>query len=125
MGNQQLSWPQRGKLWLRLGIRLALAALAAALVWFEIRDMDWVMVLLLPIGAAMLVRVLCLDYASGDYNSFLRHWYEFFKRNGGFSAIAGSVGDYNVPYLYFIAAISYLGVPDLYLYKLFPSCGTC
>ena len=98
---------------------LALAALAAALVWFEIRDMDWVMVLLLPIGAAMLVRVLCLDYASGDYNSFLRHWYEFFKRNGGFSAIAGSVGDYNVPYLYFIAAISYLGVPDLYLYKLF------
>ena len=28
MGNQQLSWPQRGKLWLRLGIRLALAALA-------------------------------------------------------------------------------------------------
>lgn len=98
---------------------LALAALAAALVWFEIRDMDWVMVLLLPIGAAMLLRVLCLDYASGDYNSFLRHWYEFFKRNGGFSAIAGSVGDYNVPYLYFIAAISYLGVPDLYLYKLF------
>ena len=28
MGNQQLSWPQRGKLWLRLGIRLVLAALA-------------------------------------------------------------------------------------------------
>ena len=32
MGNQQLSWPQRGKLWLRLGIRLALAALAAGLL---------------------------------------------------------------------------------------------
>jgi len=32
MGNQQLSWPQRGKLWLRLGIRLALAALAVGLL---------------------------------------------------------------------------------------------
>ena len=32
MGNQQLSWPQRGKLWLRLGIRLVLAALAVGLV---------------------------------------------------------------------------------------------
>ena len=32
MGHQQLSWPQRGKLWLRLGIRLVLAALAVGLV---------------------------------------------------------------------------------------------
>ena len=32
MGNHQLSWPQRGKLWLRLGIRLVLAALAVGLV---------------------------------------------------------------------------------------------
>ena len=100
-------------------VLLALAALAAALVWAEARRLDWVLAALLPIGAGMLVRALCLDYASGDYNSFLEHWYAYFKVNGGFSAIAGSVGDYNVPYLYFIAAASYLDVPDLYLYKLF------
>ena len=29
MERKQLTWPQRGQLWLRLGIRLALAALAA------------------------------------------------------------------------------------------------
>lgn len=98
---------------------LALAALAAALVWLECRRVDWVLMALAPIGAAMLARALCLDYASGDYNTFLEHWYTYFKLNGGFSAIAGSVGDYNVPYLYFIAAASYLSVPDLYLYKLF------
>ena len=98
---------------------LALAGAAVSLAWAETRDPDQVILLLVPIGAALLVRALCLDYASGDYNSFLCHWYEYFRSNGGFSAIAGSVGDYNVPYLYFVAAISYLPVPDLYLYKLF------
>lgn len=102
---------------------LAMAALAAALVWLETRSADRVLVLLLPIGAAMLVRALCLDHASGDYNSFLSHWYEYFKANGGMEAIAGSVGDYNVPYLYFMAAISYSDVPDLYLIKLFSILG--
>ena len=83
-----------------------LTALAAALVWRESRRQDWVLWALVPIGAAMVLRALCLDYASGDYNSFLGHWYQYFRGNGGFAAIAGSVGDYNVPYLYFIAAIS-------------------
>ena len=98
---------------------LALAALAAALVWLECRRLDWVLTALAPIGAAMLVRALCLDYVSLDYTQFLSEWYDYFKANGGFAAIAGSVGDYNAPYLYFMAAISYLDVPDLYLIKLF------
>ena len=98
---------------------LVLAALAVALVWLETRRADCVMVMLLPIGAAMLVRALCLDYVSLDYTNFLSRWYEYFQTNGGFAAIAGSVGDYNVPYLYFMAAISYSNVPDLYLIKLF------
>ena len=34
MGNRLLTWRQRGALWLRLGIRLALAALA---VWLALR----------------------------------------------------------------------------------------
>lgn len=98
---------------------VAMAGLAAVLVWLETHREETVMVMLLPIGAAILIRALCLDYASGDYNTFLSHWYEYFKINGGFSAMANSVGDYNVPYLYFMAAISYLNVPDLYLIKLF------
>ena len=34
-------------------------------------------------------------------------------------AVSPAVGDYNVPYLYFMAFISYLSAPDLYLIKLF------
>ncbi len=97
---------------------LALAALAVFLLRREGADRDRVLLMLLPIGAAMLARALCLEYASGDYNSFLSRWYLYFKDNGGFAAIAHSVGDYNVPYLYFLALISYLPAPDLYLIKL-------
>lgn len=98
---------------------VAMAALAACLVWVETRDLDQVILLLAPIGAAMLARALCMDHTTNDYEMFLCRWYAYFKTNGGFDAIVGSVGDYNVPYLYFIAAISYCDVPDLYLIKLF------
>ena len=38
---------------------------------------------------------------------------------GGFAAVKLPIGNYNAPYLYFLAAISYLPIPDLYLIKLF------
>ena len=98
---------------------LVLAGLALFLLKFEGYGWDVVLTMLLPIGVAMLVRVLCLDHASGDYNRFLCHWAEYFRENGGFGAVAHAVGDYNVPYLYFMAFISYIPVPDIYLIKLF------
>ena len=102
---------------------LALALLELALVWLETRRRDQVLLALLPVGAAIFLRALCLDYVTLDYEDFLSQWYTYFKTNGGFDAIAGSVGDYNVPYLYFMAAISYMNVPDLYLIKLFSCFG--
>lgn len=100
-------------------VLLVLAALALMLLRLEGCGRDTLLVLLLPVGAAMLARALCMDYAGSDYNNFLSHWYRFFQENGGFQAVAKAVGDYNVPYLYFMAFISYLSAPDLYLIKLF------
>ena len=74
---------------------------------------------LLPLAAAFYLRILCLDHQTLDYQTFLAQWTAFFRDNGGISAIKLPVGDYNVPYLYFLAAISYLPIPDLYLIKLF------
>lgn len=112
----------QGTVWDRAGVALAVAALSAAsvcLLRLEGVKGDKLLVMLLPVGAAMLARALCLDHVTLDYEDFLHHWYVYFKENGGFRGIAGSVGDYNMPYLYFMAAISYLSVPDLYLIKLF------
>ena len=100
-------------------VLLALAGVSVFLLRLEEVRREALLVMLLPIGAAFLVRALCLDYAGTDYKNFLVHWYLFFKENGGFAAVAHAVGDYNVPYLYFMAFISYLPAPDLYLIKLF------
>lgn len=98
---------------------LLAALLSLALLRREGCPGSTLLLLLLPIAAAFYLRLLCLDHQTHDYNTFLATWAAFFRDNGGFSALKQPVGDYNVPYLYFLAAISYLPVPDLYLIKLF------
>jgi len=64
------------------------------------------------------LRYLCLSHETLDYTTFLAKWVQYFRDNGGFSALSGSVGNYNVPYLYFLSAFSYSNIYDLYLIKL-------
>ena len=67
---------------------------------------------------AMVLRALCMEHETLDYQNFLQGWVQFFRDKGGWSALRYSVGNYNVPYLYFLALFSYLPVWDLYLIKL-------
>jgi len=69
-------------------------------------------------AAAICVRCYYLSAYSGDYVSFLAQWVEYFRQNGGFRGLGGSVGNYNVTYLYFLALFSYSPLHDLYLIKL-------
>lgn len=106
----------------RAGVGLLLlleAALAVCLLRREGCPGMSLLLLVLPVAAALYLRVLCLDHQTADYQTFLAEWVAFFRNNGGFTAVKESVGDYNVPYLYFLAAISCLPIPDLYLIKLF------
>ena len=102
-----------------LAVLLGLAALALVLLWQAGLPRHWLFPALLPVALALFLRVLCLDHITLDYENFLSVWAEFFRENGGFAAIRYPVGNYNAPYLYFMAAISYLPVPDLYCIKLF------
>ena len=109
----------QARLWVYL-LLLAVAALALALLRFAGRlPAGAVLAALLPVGLAVFLRALALDYQSTDYQVFLSRWAEAFRDNGGFAAVALPIGNYNAPYLYFLAAISYLPLPDLYLIKLF------
>lgn len=72
---------------------------------------------LIVLVVALAVRVPMLSHQTYDYLDFLSHWVQFFRDNGGFAALRQPIGDYNVPYLYFLAAFSYLPLPDLYLIK--------
>ncbi|MGN0967775.1 MAG: glycosyltransferase 87 family protein [Oscillospiraceae bacterium] len=100
-------------------VLLLAAALALCLLRREGCPGMSLLLLVLPIAAGLYLRLLCLDRQTHDYQTFLAQWVAYFRDNGGFSAIKEPLGDYNVPYLYFLAAISYLPVPDLYLIKLF------
>ena len=99
---------------------LAAAVLALALLGTVGRlPAGAVLLALLPVGLALFLRALALDYQSQDYQIFLSRWAQAFRDNGGFAAVKLPIGNYNAPYLYFLAAISYLPLPDLYLIKLF------
>lgn len=106
------------RLWVGCMI-LILSALALFLLYWEGIFREMFLVMLLPIGAALLIRVLLLDHVTLDYQDFLSKWVDYFRQNGGFSAIKDPIGNYNVPYLYILALLSYLPVPDLYGIKLF------
>ena len=73
----------------------------------------------LLLAAAFVLRGLCLNYETDDYTQFLTVWVNFFRTHGELAALRESVGNYNVPYLTFLALISGSSLPDLYLIKLF------
>lgn len=72
----------------------------------------------LLLAAAFTVRGLYLYYVTSDYNLFLSHWVDFYRQNGGFKALHYPLGNYNVPYMYFLCLFSYSSINDLYLIKL-------
>jgi Gpi18-like mannosyltransferase len=57
------------------------------------------------------VRTEFFSYVSGDYRAFVSLWYQFIKDNGHFSALKYNFANYNQPYLYLLAILSYLPVP--------------
>ena len=102
-------------------ILLALeGAFGLLLLWREglLQSRRAFVVSLLLTALAFALRGMAFDYETLDYQNFLHPWCEFFRANGGFKALATPVGNYNIPYLYFLALFSYLPIRDLYLIKL-------
>ncbi len=96
------------------------AALALFLLWrsgvLKTRAL-WIVCAALT-ALAFLLRALALDYETLDYQNFLASWVDFYRTRGGWSALRYSLGNYNIPYLYFLALFSYSSIRDLYLIKL-------
>ena len=82
------------------------------------RDTGRTVLCLVLMAAAVLLRVYLFDYESLDYKDFLKVWIAFFRDNGGFAALGRSVGNYNPPYLYFLALFSYFNIDGLVHIKL-------
>lgn len=73
---------------------------------------------IIAVYAMLLVRILFFDHETGDFLMFLKPWTQYFRENGGFAGLGRSIGNYNIPYLFFLALFSYIPVNELYLIKL-------
>ena len=112
---------QAGALSVRAAVGLLMLLpllLALFLLQNENCSLSGILILSLPIAAGLFLRVFFLDHQTHDYQTFLAQWAAFFRDNGGFAVLKEPVGNYNVPYLYFLATISHLPIPDLYLIKI-------
>ena len=67
---------------------------------------------------AIIMRLFMFDSQSGDYNSFLSEWIFEMRTLPGVEALVKPIGDYNMPYLYFLFVIAKSGIRDLYMIKI-------
>ncbi|AGX45158.1 hypothetical protein CLOBY_41020 [Clostridium saccharobutylicum] len=65
---------------------------------------------------AFIIRVNFLDIKSSDYDVYICKWGEYLANHNGFLGIASINSDYNVPYLYILASLTY--VPLNYMFKV-------
>lgn len=73
-------------------------------------------------AALVYMRVSLLPTFSPDYDEFLVHWLAEMRTYNFAGAIAADIGDYNTPYLYFLAIISRFNFNDLIFIKWLSCC---
>lgn len=77
-----------------------------------------VIVLVAVMCCAVSVRIVFFPFRSGDYDAYFSQWYRFIQSHGGFAALRYDFANYSVPYLYLLAALTYVPIPALYGIKL-------
>lgn len=99
---------------------LLLGVLAFVILWAEgaLKSKGALFAAAGLILAAMVLRGLCMEHETLDYQNFLAKWVQRLREQGGFAGLRYNIGNYNVPYLYFLALFSYSKLRDLYLIKL-------
>ncbi len=66
---------------------------------------------------AIALRVSLYHIVTSDYTVFLSQWYDFIQTHGGFAALRYNFSNYNPPYLYLLALVTYLPIPKLVAIK--------
>lgn len=69
-------------------------------------------------GALLLARLAMLEKETGDYVECLLPWYEQMQPLSFAQAMQAQIGNYTMPYRYFIWLMTRVPLPPMYLYKL-------
>ncbi|WP_295214482.1 hypothetical protein [Ruminococcus sp.] len=67
----------------------------------------------------LLLRIKLFPLETADYSYFMKSWIDQLKEHPGISGIGENIGEYNVPYMFFLAVIARTPFSDLYEIKGF------
>ncbi|MDR0978723.1 MAG: hypothetical protein LBL91_02100 [Lachnospiraceae bacterium] len=67
---------------------------------------------------AVIIRVFFLESQSGDYNTYLKPWFDKLLADKGLLGIANYDGNYNMPYVIILAILTYLPIDSLISIKV-------
>lgn len=73
--------------------------------------------IIITLVLGLLVRLVFVNYESGDYLYFLSKWIDKIELSSGWERFGLDVGNYTCPYLYVLAAITFVPFNELYLIK--------
>lgn len=82
---------------------------------FHSLEFLWIGTILL---LSLSIRLIILPVETSDYVQFLHPWMNQFEQHGGIAALKYSFANYNIPYLFLMALLSYLPLKDLIAIKL-------
>ena len=87
-------------------------------IWNWIEKHSNVLFFLIITIIAIIIRILLIKYPSGDYNMFLKPWFNELKQNGGLRGLAKEIGNYTPPYMTLLALLTYLPINSLISIKI-------
>lgn len=67
---------------------------------------------------AITVRILLMKYNSGDYDMFLKPWFDTLKNYGGLPGLANDIGNYTPIYMTILAILTYIPIDSLITIKV-------
>ena len=67
---------------------------------------------------ALIIRGVLIKYSSGDYEMFLKQWFDALKLNGGLSGLSQDIGNYTPIYMTILSILTYLPLNSLVSIKI-------
>ena len=87
-------------------------------IWDFINNHTYLIFFIIITILALAVRYMLLKYPSGDYDMFLKPWFEELKVYGGLPALARDVGNYSPIYMTILAILTYFPVDSVISIKI-------
>ena len=87
-------------------------------IWEFVNEHPNLIYLIIITVLAIGVRMLLIEHNSGDYNMFLKPWFDELKFYGGLGALSRDIGNYTPIYMTILAILTYIPIDSLITIKI-------